>query len=125
MTGREFEDMCIRKLSNAGYWAHRIHPDESGQQPFDIIAVKGYRISFYDAKVVSKGMSFSMSRLEDNQYNSFALVSRKVRAEEIGLLIYAEGTIYYMDFVRIERAVRNGEKRIRIGELPIWVPEKQ
>lgn len=123
MTGREFEDFCVKRLHEAGYWVHRIHPDESGQQPFDIIGAKGNKICAYDAKVVSDKKRFPLSRIEDNQLNAFRLLEKKTNGADIGLLILNEyGTILFMDIGRINTFLWLGKKSIALDELPEWRP---
>ena len=121
MTGRQFEDYAIKRLQAAGFWAHRIHPDESGQQPFDIIAVKDGRICAYDAKVVSTGKRFPLSRIEDNQYNSFMMFKRKAGMCEAGLIIInATGKVRFMSIEVIKRAIDAGLASVSLDFLPEW-----
>ena len=121
MTGRQFEDYCVKKLHEAGFWVHRIHPDESGQQPFDVIAVKGNKICAYDAKVLSEGKRFPLNRIEDNQLNAFRLFEKKTNGADIGLLILEEtGKIRYMDIGQINTALWLGRKSIELSTLPEW-----
>lgn len=120
MTGREFENLIVKELHKNGYWAHRIHPDESGQQPFDIIAIRGDRICVYDAKVLSDGAKFPLKRIEDNQLNAFRLFEKKTSAQQIGLLIYAEGIIRFMRLSAINTALTMKKKSIDVNELPEW-----
>lgn len=120
MTGREFENHVAKKLKEAGYWVLRIPQNETGQQPFDILAIKGTRILAYDAKVLSDGHRFPLDRIEDNQYNAFQLMEKKTGASEIGLLIYAEGKIRYMDISRINTEVWLCKKSVDVNELPEW-----
>lgn len=121
MTGREFEDHVVKELHRAGYWVHRIHPDESGQQPFDVIAVKGNKICAYDAKVVTEGKRFPMKRIEDNQLNAFRLFEKKTNGADVGLLILEEsGKIRYMDIGQINTALWLGKKSIELDILPEW-----
>ena len=121
MTGREFENAVCKKLKEAGYWVHRIHPDETGQQPFDVIAVKGNKVCAYDAKVLSEGKRFPMSRIEDNQLNAFRLFEKKTNGADVGLLILEEsGKIRYMDIGQINNALWLGKKSIELEILPEW-----
>lgn len=121
MTGRQFEDHCVKELHKAGYWVHRIHPDDSGQQPFDIIAVRGNKLCAYDAKVVSDGRRFPLKRIEDNQLNAFRLLEKKSQGADIGLLILEEsGKVRFMDISRINTAIWLGKKSIVLDELPEW-----
>lgn len=120
MTGRDFENIIAKKLKEAGYWVLRIPQSETGQQPFDILAIKGKRILAYDAKVVSDGHRFPIDRIEDNQFNAFQLMEKKTGAEEIGLLIHAEGRIRFMDISRINTETWLGSKSVDVHELPEW-----
>lgn len=120
MTGREFENYVVKELKKAGYWVLRIPQNESGQQPFDILAIKGKRILAYDAKVVSEGTRFPLNRIEDNQYNAFQLMEKKTGADEIGLLILAEAEVRFMDISRINTEVWLGHKSVDIKSLPEW-----
>ncbi len=120
MTGRDFENQVTKDLKAAGYWVLRIPQNESGQQPFDILAIKGKRIVAYDAKVLSDGTRFPLDRIEDNQYNAFRLMEKKTGAEEIGLLILAEDKVRYMDVSRIVSELSLGRKSIDVNRLPEW-----
>ena len=120
MTGREFEDYIVKMLGASGYWAHRISPDESGQQPFDIIALKGDVACAYDAKVISKGNRFPLTRVEDNQLNAFGLFRKRVRYTDIGCLIYHSGDIRFYSVDEIVADMLNGVKSIDVRGLPLW-----
>jgi len=120
MTGREFENKVAKKLKEAGYWVLRIPQNETGQQPFDILAIKGKRILAYDAKVVSDGNRFPLDRIEDNQYNAFQLIHKKTGAEEIGLLILADDKVRFMDISRMNTELWLGKKSVQIDSLPEW-----
>lgn len=68
--GTAFEKIVVRRLSEACYWVHFIAPDNSGAQPFDIIAVKNGVAIVGDCKTC-KDHIFRISRLEDNQIMAF------------------------------------------------------
>lgn len=120
MTGREFENYVVKKLKEAGYWVLRIPENETGQQPFDILAIKGDRILAYDAKVLSTGNRFPLNRIEDNQYNAFQLIHKKTSAQEIGLLIMADEKIRFMDISRMNTELWLGHKSVDVSSLPEW-----
>ena len=44
MTGREFEKYMVDWLSTKGFWVHRLAESNTGSQPFDIIALKDYKV---------------------------------------------------------------------------------
>ena len=118
---RAFEERITKMLKEAGYWALRIPPNEAGQQPFDIIAIKGKRILTYDAKLLSNRTRFPLSRIEDNQYNAFELVEKKTGADEIGLLILDEDdNIRFMSIDKIHTETWLGHKSVNISDLPLW-----
>lgn len=68
--GTAFEREFCKILSDNGYWVHFISPNETGSQPFDIIAVKDGKAYACDCKTSIK-YQFSISRLEDNQIFAF------------------------------------------------------
>lgn len=120
MTGRAFEQYAVKLLGEAGYWAHRIAPDESGQQPFDIIAIRDKWVYAYDAKVVSNGNRFPMSRVEDNQIESFEMIRKTATYCQAGLLIYHNGGIRFLSIDKILSLTLDGVPSIDVRELPIW-----
>lgn len=126
MTGRQFEDYVVKELHRAGYWVHRIHPDESGQQPFDVIAIKSNKACAYDAKVLSEGKRFPLNRIEDNQLNAFRLFEKKTNGADVGLLILDcsgyEKIVRFMDIGQINNALWLGKKSIDLTVLPEWRP---
>ena len=65
--GAEFERQMCELLASHGFWTHRIVPNRAGQQPADIIAVKGNYHTLIDCKVISTRAGFPFSRIEDNQ----------------------------------------------------------
>lgn len=68
--GTAFERLVVRRLAQSGYWVHFISPDNSGAQPFDIIAVKNGTCIVGDCKT-SKDHIFRIGRLEENQKYAF------------------------------------------------------
>ena len=68
--GTQFEREVCEELAKRGYWVHFMSPDNTGAQPFDIIAVK-YGVAFaMDCKTCDAKV-FSINRLEDNQIMAF------------------------------------------------------
>ena len=68
--GTAFEREVCELLSASGWWAHFITPNESGAQPFDIIAAKDGETLVADCKTCAQKI-FNISRLEDNQIFAF------------------------------------------------------
>ena len=68
--GTQFEKRVCKLFADNGYWVHFISPDNTGAQPFDIIAVKDGAVTVGDCKT-SAYKVFPISRLEDNQIMAF------------------------------------------------------
>ena len=72
MTGREFERWVENKLNECGYWVHRMAESNTGSQPFDIIALRNYKVCAFDCKVIStKRPYFPFSSIEENPKRAF------------------------------------------------------
>ena len=65
--GNRFEWEFADTLGGNGFWVLRIPQNAGGQQPADLIAVKGRYHALIDCKVVS-GDRFAFDRIEDNQH---------------------------------------------------------
>lgn len=105
MNWLDFENYTCRMMSESGYWALRIPKNESGAQPFDVIAIKGNNVVAFDCKVCST-RRFPMRRIEDNQWLSFEQMQKKTDAV-IGIMAYYNNNIYfipYEDLLRNENA---------------------
>ena len=100
MTGREFERRMEHKLSEHGYWVHRMAESNTGSQPFDIIALKDYKVCAFDCKVIStKRPYFPFSRVEENQILAFdKLIKCYKNNLTVGFMIYFEGDIYFLSY---------------------------
>lgn len=70
--GTLFERQMCSILKERGWWVHFLAPNEKGQQPFDIIAVKDDVPIAIDCKTSVKRV-IAMSRLEDDQKTAFNL----------------------------------------------------
>ena len=100
MTGREFERWVENKLSDCGYWVHRMAESNTGSQPFDIIALKRHSVFALDCKVIStKRPYFPFSRVEENQKLAFdKLIKCYKNNLTTGFMIYYEGDIYFLNY---------------------------
>ena len=100
MTGREFERWVENKLSDCGYWVHRMAESNTGSQPFDIIALKRHSVFAFDCKVIStKRPYFPFSRVEENQKLAFdKLIKCYKNNLTTGFMIYYEGDIYFLNY---------------------------
>lgn len=116
MTGKEFETMFTELLSNQGFWVLNIPKNESGAQPFDIIALRteGLNTTIYafDCKVCSKNR-FPLNRVEDNQWLALEDFRRKVGLRvKSGIVCYHNRNIYRIDFDKLERARYEGRASV-------------
>ena len=68
--GTEFEREVCSILHRDGWWVHFISPDNTGAQPFDIVACKDARCIAIDCKT-SESHIFRFNRLEWNQVCAF------------------------------------------------------
>lgn len=64
--GTRFEAEFCKRLSEAGFWVHRMSQNHGGQQPADVIAMKDGGTWLIDCKVCKDG-KFRLDRMEDNQ----------------------------------------------------------
>ena len=108
MTGLQFERYIADRMSDAGYWVLNISRNNSGAQPFDIVAIQGSRIWLVDCKV-SNVQRFPLDRVEPNQWVAFEQASRKTNAN-VGLLIWYDNSVWFMPFVRLLELRKNGKR---------------
>lgn len=125
MTGREFERLVENKLSEYGYWVHRMAESNTGSQPFDIIALKGYSVFALDCKVIStKRPYFPFSRIEENQKRAFEKLYDCYKSVLLcGFLIYYKDDVYLLDYAKAKMWIEEGNKGITLTEglkLDYW-----
>ena len=118
MTGREFERWVEKKLSDCGYWVHRMPESNTGSQPFDIIAFKRYGVFALDCKVIStKRPYFPFSRIEENQRRAFEKLYLRYDGTLLcGFVIYFEGGVYLLDYLIVKKWMEEGKKGIPLME---------
>lgn len=122
MTGREFEKWVENKLSDCGYWVHRMAESNTGSQPFDIIALKRHGVYAFDCKVISTQRPyFPFSRIEENQKRAFEKMQDCYRGMLLcGFLIYFEDDMYLLDYEIAKKWMEAGKKGIPLmDELKI------
>lgn len=97
--GTQFERELCDELAKRGFWTHFINPDNSGAQPFDIIAVKNGRAYAIDCKTCEANR-FNIKRLEDNQVFAFG---RWIECGNINPLIAVkhDDKIIWIDYVAL------------------------
>ena len=118
MTGREFEKYMVDWLSEKGFWVHRIAESNTGSQPFDIIALKDYKVCAFDCKVIStKRPYFPFSRIEENQKRAFEKLYECYSGILLcGFLIYYNDDIYLLDYAIAKMWIEEGKKGITLTE---------
>jgi Holliday junction resolvase len=115
--GAQFEREFCQLLYNNGFWVHRIVQNIGGQQPADIIAIKGRFHALIDCKVVSTIRGFSFERVEDNQRMAMSLF--KLRGIEEGwfALKLPSGKVEMLNLWQIEKHESNNRHSINTAEL--------
>ena len=118
MTGREFEKYMVDWLSEKGFWVHRMAESNTGSQPFDIIALRDYKVCAFDCKVIStKRPYFPFSRIEENQRRAFEKLYLRYAGNLLcGFVIYFEGGVYLLDYLKVKRRIEEGKKGIALTE---------
>lgn len=116
-SGSQFEREFCQLLADNGFWVHRIVQNIGGQQPADIIAIKGRFHALVDCKVVSTQKGFSFDRVEDNQRT--AMDTFEARGGEIGwfALKLPSGKIEMLSLWQIDKHESNGRHSINTSEL--------
>ena len=115
--GSQFEREFCQLLANHGFWVHRIVQNIGGQQPADIIAVKGRYHALIDCKVVSTIKGFAFERVEDNQ--RLAMDVFKQKGNEVGwfALKLPSDKVAMLNLWQIDRHEQNGRHSINTTEL--------
>lgn len=125
--GNRFEVELSRKLAENGFWVHVLQQNKAGQ-PADIIAVKHGYHTLIDCKVISDGVSFPFSRVEENQ--KYAMSRFYNRCGEVCwfALKMPDGSVRMLSSQAIARMEKNGKKSLsgeelyqRTNELAIWL----
>lgn len=115
MTGQEFETYFCEWAKRNGWWTLNIPRSASGQQPFDVIAIKDESILAVDCKVVSSGgLLFPLRRIEDNQWLAFWSLRKKSKAATIGIVVWHEQTrkMFFVDYDELALAVKAKQKSV-------------
>lgn len=118
MTGSDFERYIAEFFKENGFWALRIPKDKRGAQPFDIIAISRDSIYAVDCKVCAKGL-FSINRIEDNQWVSMEVMTRRTNAI-VGFVIFRDGKVFFVEHKEAKEVVESGRKSIKLDENHIF-----
>lgn len=113
MTGEKFERVFCELLKEDGYWALRIPKNNTGAQPFDILAISGDSMLAVDCKVC-KSNRFPLSRIEDNQWLAFKMLAERTNAR-IGIAVYHNGQVFMIPYGMLLRAAERNCSSIEFG----------
>lgn len=108
--GTTFEKEFAQKLSEYGFWVHRLQDNHNGQ-PFDVIAARDGETLVFDCKDCQSS-NFYLRRIEDNQRNAMKLWNDCGNAEGIFAVRYPDGEIFLMLLNDLEEAEINGIRQI-------------
>ena len=115
MTWQEFEKYFCEWARRNGWWALDIPKSKSGQQPFDIIAIRNQDILGVDCKVISSNSRvFPLNRIEDNQWLAFWSLRKKSEQAVIGIVVWHDQTrrMYFISYEELIAAVKAKLKSI-------------
>ena len=116
LIGSRFEAEMSRMLADDGFWVLRVPQNAGGQQPADLVAVKGRYHALIDCKVLS-GDRFPFDRVEDNQY--YAMERFRVIGGEVGwfAIRLPDGTIRMLDLETVKNLQRTHKQSLSLKEL--------
>ena len=115
--GANFENAFCKMLKNHGFWALRIIPNAGGQQPADIIAVKGRYTALIDCKVISTKRGFPFYRVEDNQLTAMEQFLKITKEPGWFAIRLDDGEIRMLGEDEIAWALLGGENSFSQEEL--------
>lgn len=100
LIGNRFEKEMCEILKQHGWWVHFLSPNEKGQQPFDIIAVRDDVPIAIDCKTSAKRV-ITMRRLEEDQKTAFNLWLARGNTRAFIAVKY-NGKVYMIPFTYLE-----------------------
>ena len=114
--GSLFERQMAKMLADDGFWALVVPRNAGGQQPADILAVKGKYHVLIDCKVVS-GDRFPFDRVEDNQH--YAMGKFFEIGGEVGwfALLLPDGEVRMLDLETVELLEDDDKKSLSVKDL--------
>ena len=122
MNWKKFERELCELFSSLGYWALDIPKNESGAQPFDVIAIHGTKTYAVDCKTCAK-KSFPIDRVEDNQWTAFEVMNSRTNAD-IGIMAYNDGDIYYIPYSWLIYCRENDVKSVKLWQHNLWMSKE-
>ena len=131
--GNHFEADLCDLLSEAGWWAHNMAQNETGQ-PADVIAVKCDHAVLIDCKVCSND-TFPLTRIEANQEGAMTLWEECGNCFCYFALKMTDGRIYMVNFDSVSEPGKSvlHEKDIRqyeefsdwLVDMDTWLEERE
>lgn len=105
MTGREAENYVAEYLSKQDFFVGDFNKSNSGQQPFDQIAINNNKVLAYDVKHCKRDY-FPFTRVEDNQIRALSYLDdlNNPVIETYIMLVYKEEitTLPFKEFLSLE-----------------------
>lgn len=116
--GDHGESIVAELFKERGYWAHVIQRNRSGQQPFDIVAVKNDMAWLVDAKYVAKGRRFNFSDVQPDQIESMGYAMDFANLTNVGfVIVFAEhDAIRFLSFEVYTKMKEDGAVSATIEE---------
>lgn len=116
--GVGFEVEFCEMLAGVGFWAHRLSPDNSGAQPFDVIAAsEGTAIAFECKECATN--RFPLSRVEDNQVMGFGqFLANGNNSVWFAFKRGRDDSVWLTDARLVLAALEAGVASIPAGEIP-------
>lgn len=116
--GTDFEKEFAQKLSDHGFWVHRMQDNQNGQ-PFDVIAARDGETLVFDCKDCRSG-SFYLRGIEENQKNAMKLWMECGNSEGIFVVRFPDGEAFLMGISDLEEAWSNGIRHIDRGHAKYY-----
>ena len=119
--GLRYEMEFCKLLHEHGFWVHRVTPNAAGQQPCDVIAVKGKACYLVDCKLLTaQHGAFRFCRAEENQRNSMTMFRNRCGNDGWFALKPLNGKILMLSLSTIEDLEREGKHSIPEKQLDLY-----
>lgn len=122
--GNHFEAELCDLLAEAGWWAHNLAQNQTGQ-PADVIATRNNIPVLIDCKVCEHNR-FVLSRIEDNQEGAMTLWEMTGNAYCYFAMKLSDDSIYMVDFDSLSMPGRGNLNEDEIRTFPTlseWIGE--
>lgn len=117
-TGTKAENFVTHEFAKKGIWATRLHAGNSGQQPFDVIAISQHFTYAIDVKHCNKDY-FPFERIEENQKNALGYLTNDIASRNVfvGFVLVYENKPYWLSFYDYQELEKKGEKSVKPSTL--------